>query len=261
MPRLFPPPAQLHLLLVPPFTPPTPTRFEHLSLEDGLSQNAVLDLLQDRDGFLWVATQDGLNRYDGYGFTVFKNDPDDPNYAQPQLDPAADPGQQRRDLGRHLGRRPESHSTPRAGKITRYTHNPADPTSLSNDTVAALWEDRHGSIWVGTMGGGLSRLDRVSGRFTHFRHKEGNSQTIASDFVSTIYEDAEGKLWLGTGGFGTEGAGVDRFDTLNETFSHFRHDPADPNTAEQRHHLHYLPGWERQAVGGHGRFQLARPWT
>ena len=51
----------------------TPTRvFEHFSLEDGLSQNAVLDLLQDRQGFLWVGTQDGLNRYDGYAFTVYE---------------------------------------------------------------------------------------------------------------------------------------------------------------------------------------------
>ena len=63
----------------PPFAPPSPMRFEHLSLEDGLSQNSVLAMLQDHRGFLWFGTQDGLNRYDGYTFTVFKNDPDDPN--------------------------------------------------------------------------------------------------------------------------------------------------------------------------------------
>lgn len=51
----------------PPFAPPTPARFERLGLEDGLSQNAVLAMLQDRHGFLWFGTQDGLNRYDGCG--------------------------------------------------------------------------------------------------------------------------------------------------------------------------------------------------
>ena len=64
---------------VPPFAPPSPARFERLGLEDGLSQNAVLAMLQDRQGFLWFGTQDGLNRYDGYTFVVYKNDPDDAN--------------------------------------------------------------------------------------------------------------------------------------------------------------------------------------
>ena len=214
---------------VPPFTPPTSTRFEHFSLEDGLSQSAVLELLQDRAGYLWVGTQDGLNRYDGYGFSVYKNDPDDPNSLSHnsilQLIQDSSGAIWIGTWGGGLNR-----LDPQTGKITRYMHNPADPTSLSNDTVAALWEDQRGSIWVGTMGGGLSRLDRVSSRFTHYRHKEGDPRTIGSDFVSTIYEDADGKLWLGTGGFGTEGSGVDRFDTIRETFTHFRHDPADPAT-------------------------------
>jgi signal transduction histidine kinase/ligand-binding sensor domain-containing protein len=79
------------------------------------------------------------------------------------------------------------------------------------------------------MGGGLSRLDKVSGQFTHFRHVAGNANSISSDFISDIYEDADGVLWLGTGGFGTEGAGLNRFDPLTETFTHFRADPADPH--------------------------------
>jgi len=53
-------------------------QFEHLSIEDGLSQNAGLAIFQDSRGFLWVGSQDGLNRYDGYTFQVFKHDPDDP---------------------------------------------------------------------------------------------------------------------------------------------------------------------------------------
>ena len=64
---------------VPSFAPASPVRFERFSLEDGLSQNSVLAMLQDRQGFLWFGTQEGLNRYDGYTFTTFKHDPDDPN--------------------------------------------------------------------------------------------------------------------------------------------------------------------------------------
>ena len=59
------------------FAPGSVVRFEHLGSEDGLSQNAGLDIFQDSHGYLWIGSQDGLNRYDGYSFTVFKHDPDD----------------------------------------------------------------------------------------------------------------------------------------------------------------------------------------
>src|SRR5512139_1078846 len=59
-------------------TPGSLVRFMHLSLDDGLSQNAGLAFLQDSRGFIWIGTQDGLNRYDGQTFTVYKNDPDNP---------------------------------------------------------------------------------------------------------------------------------------------------------------------------------------
>src|SRR5512135_3509324 len=58
--------------------PGSVTRFEHLTIEDGLSQNAGLAIFQDRKGYLWIGTQDGLNRYDGYNFKVYKHDPDNP---------------------------------------------------------------------------------------------------------------------------------------------------------------------------------------
>lgn len=213
----------------PPNAPPTPTRFETLSLEDGLSQSAVLDLLQDRQGFLWVATQDGLNRYDGYTFTVYKNDPEDPNSLS--LNSVLQLYEDEAGLlwigtwGGGLNR-----FDPQTGHFTRYRHDPADPNSLGGDLVAAIWEDSHGYLWLGTMGGGLSRFDRVNGVFTNYRHDPQNPDSIASDNVGAIYEDANGKLWLGTGGFGAEGAGLDYFDPLTERFTHYRHDPNDPSS-------------------------------
>src|SRR5512143_3978641 len=56
------------------FYPGASVRFEQITVVDGLSQNGVLALLQDRQGYLWIGTQDGLDRYDGYTFTYFKND-------------------------------------------------------------------------------------------------------------------------------------------------------------------------------------------
>src|SRR4051812_32266262 len=54
-----------------------PAKFRHLNIDQGLSQNSVQDIVQDPFGFMWIATQDGLNRYDGYDFQIYKNDPRD----------------------------------------------------------------------------------------------------------------------------------------------------------------------------------------
>lgn len=214
---------------VPPFAPSTPLRFETLSLEDGLSQNAVLDLMQDRQGYLWVATQDGLNRYDGYAFTVYKNDPDDTNSLS--LNSVLKLHEDRSGAiwvgtwGGGLNR-----LDPQTNQITRFRSDPADPDSLSNDTVAAIWQDTDGYLWIGTMGGGLSRFDPATSTFHAYRHDPKNPNSIGSDFISAIYQDPAGILWLGTGGFGTAGAGLDRFDSGTGEFRHYRHDPGDATT-------------------------------
>ncbi len=72
-------PKQMVLEVYPDNVPGSLVRFEHLTVENGLSQNAGLAIFQDSKGYLWVGSQDGLNRYDGYSFKVFKHDPDDPN--------------------------------------------------------------------------------------------------------------------------------------------------------------------------------------
>ena len=61
------------------FAPGSIIRFDHLTIEDGLSQNAGLAIFQDSRGYLWIGSQDGLNRYDGYTFKIYKHDPDDPD--------------------------------------------------------------------------------------------------------------------------------------------------------------------------------------
>ena len=55
-----------------------PMRFAHLSVDEGLSQTSVFSMFQDRDGFVWLGTEDGLNRFDGQTVTVYKHDPQDP---------------------------------------------------------------------------------------------------------------------------------------------------------------------------------------
>ena len=74
------PAAQPAAASIRPFPKPgMSVRFDRWSLEEGLSQSVAQVLLQDRRGFIWIGTEDGLNRFDGYQFTVFRQDPDDPH--------------------------------------------------------------------------------------------------------------------------------------------------------------------------------------
>jgi signal transduction histidine kinase/ligand-binding sensor domain-containing protein len=89
---------------------------------------------------MWIGTQDGLNRYDGYSFRVYRHDPD-------------------------------------------------DPSSLRDDFVESIFEDRSGVLWIGTQNGWLERYDRQSDGFTHYQ---------VSSHVYAIQEDREGALWIGS---------------------------------------------------------------
>lgn len=145
----------------PPFAPPSPARFERLGLDDGLSQNAVLAVLQDRQGFLWFGTQDGLNRYDGYDFVVYKNDPDDANSLSLNSILALHEDQDGTLwIGTWGGGL--NHFDPQSNLWLRYRHDDADPASLCGDTVTALLDDGAGTLWVGTNEGGLCAFDRAA---------------------------------------------------------------------------------------------------
>ncbi len=75
-----------------------------------------------------------------------------------------------------------------------YLHDPADPASLSLDDFTSIREDSRGRLWVGTLGGGLDRLDATAQTFTHFTVEDG----LPNNVVNGIEEDAHGHLWIST---------------------------------------------------------------
>lgn len=126
-------------------------RFTYLTTNQGLSQNNVTCILQDKKGFMWFGTQDGLNKYDGYTYTLYRNDPRKPtslshNYIhtlfedkQGQLWVGTDNG------GLSLF---NAHTE----TFTNYTHLPGVKNSLSHNKVMAIVEDANGYLWVGKIG-------------------------------------------------------------------------------------------------------------
>ncbi len=177
------------------------TRFEHIGEQQGLMQRHITTLFQDRRGFLWIGTSDGLNRYDGYEFTTFRFDP---------LDPTAISGNNidliYEDRSGYLWIITSgggiNRFNPAGETFTHFHHSPEDSGSLSNDDVSAILEDRAGNLWIGTNGGGLNLLDRESGRFVRVRHDPANPHSLSSNFVSAMLADRQGDIWIGTSGGG-----------------------------------------------------------
>jgi len=197
-------------------------RFERISLEQGLSQSTVFCMLQDSQGFMWFGTEDGLNKYDGYNFTIYKNDPDNPNslsgnWINTILEDnsgilwigTSDRGLDRYD--RNLD------------QFTHFRYDPDDPSSLSHDEITSIYQGQDGLLWIGTGGGGLDRFDQENEHFVHYQHNSNDPHSLSSNMVSEIYEDQEGILWIGT-----EDNGLNKFDQKNERWWNFENDPGNP---------------------------------
>ncbi len=199
-------------------------QFRHISLEEGLSEATVNATLQDRKGFMWFGTQAGLNRYDGYHFTVFAHDADDPDSLSHDFVRAL---YEDRDgfiwVGTDGGGL--DRFDPATSTFSHYRHDSRDPGSLSNDRVRVIVQDPSGSLWLGTDGGGVNRLDPSTGVFERIRHDPSDPSGLSSDYVRDLHLDREGHLWIGT-----DGGGLDRFDPVRRTFQAYRHDPDDPRS-------------------------------
>lgn len=200
-------------------------RFEHITVREGLSQNSVHAILQDAYGYLWFGTQDGLNRYDGYNFNVYRQQTADNAMAGVTGNSGLTSStiwalfEDRENvlwIGTATGLNRFLRDT---DTFIHYRHLPDDQTSLSHQTVRAIVDDEQGNLWVGTSRGGLNRLDRDTGVFTHFRHNPADPHSISSDRISSIVEIG-GELWIGT-----EDAGINHFDPASGIFTRYRHNP------------------------------------
>lgn len=173
-------------------------RFEHLGLEDGLQQGSVHDIMQDSQGYLWLTTQDGLHRYDGYEFKSYSSTPFDSGSLSSnwvwQVEEAANG-----DLWVTTNENGLERMDRTAGTFTHYKHDPKDSTTLSTNSVFDVVESENGDLWVSTFGGGLNYMPAgEDGKFQHFRHDPSDSNSLTSDQLFLITEDSQGNIWVGS---------------------------------------------------------------
>jgi len=198
-------------------------RFDRVGSEKGLSQATVTSIIQDADGFIWLGTQDGLNRYDGYEMRVYKHDPDRPSsLAHDWIMALA------RDPSGDLWIATEGGGLDRWVRqddvFRHYRADPDDPHSLPSNRLRTVIRDRSGAIWAGTSESGLARLDPLTGHVTRFRHDPADDASLSDDRIRAVYEDRVGNLWVGTLG------GLNLFVPASGTFVRYLHQPGNPNS-------------------------------
>ena len=175
-------------------------QFNTLNKKDGLASSVVYDLAQDRDGFMWFATEDGLQKFDGYELTTYRHSRIDPgslsnNNVRSLLVDKSGTLWIGTEKGINVFQKDFEN-------FKHYRANPTVPSGLASDQIRALYQSRDGKIWIGTTAG-LSVLDKQSGQFKNYPQYK----------VRTIFEDETRRLWVGT----LDG-GLFLFDRMKETF-------------------------------------------
>ena len=196
-------------------------RFDSFTTKDGLANSSVSRIIQDREGIIWIATQAGLNKFDGYTFTHYEHDPFNANSLSHNLVQTmyldVDGSLW---LGTYGGL---NHFDPVSGVFTRHINDPGDETSLSNNIVTAITRDTEGSLWVGTLGG-LNRFDEEHKLFVRYLPDRDRERSLPNRVVRDFLLDLEGNLWIGTNG------GLCLYSYDSDDFSVYRHDPENPGS-------------------------------
>ena len=194
-------------------------RMEHLTVANGLAQGSANDIMQDREGYIWVCTQGGLHRYDGHKFKIYTSVPFDTTSLSSSW---VNHTTETRDgdlwittFGGGLDRMNRATST-----FTHYKHDPKDSTSISGDLTYSALQAKNGDLWVSTYNSGLNRMRAgEDGKFEHYRHIPGDPNSLTSDSLSWISEDAGGMIWVGSVN------GLNRIDPKTDKITRFLYDP------------------------------------
>ena len=228
-------------------------KFGYLVVNDGLSTDHINCFLQDKDGFLWVGTEDGLNKYNGYQFTIYRYQVQNlSSISSNSITVLYEDRKQNIWIGTRKGLNRYDKDK---NRFVRYetTNNLAMLTFISEDSKGNLWvggydffgkldtetgkfspidltnfkkqvgstkfykiiKANENEFWFGVLKNGLHKLDLRTNKITSYWHEDKNSNSLASNNVETIHIDKKGIVWIGM-----RDGGLDRLDTENQTFTH-----------------------------------------
>ncbi len=181
----------LYLFIFFPLFSQAPIKFEHISLQDGLSQSSVKCILQDSKGFIWFGTFDGLNKYDGYKIQIFRNSNDSNSIAGNSINAIFEDKQ--KDMWFGISQTGLSKYNQISETFELYSNNERDSSSISDNTVLSICEDNKNSLWVGTKNG-LNKFNKETKKSIRFDIKDG----LYNNFIYKVIADSNERIWLGT---------------------------------------------------------------
>ncbi|MBI9051053.1 MAG: hypothetical protein JEZ00_16650 [Anaerolineaceae bacterium] len=203
-----------------PEFPQNPLQFSHITVNDGLSNDAVQTILQTRNGFVWIGTQNGLNKYNGYDFEIYTADQDSLDALQSNdINVLLEDSNGGLWIGTDNGIDWYSFET---GAFIHYSRDDEIGSAISGDQISALLEDSSGMIWIGTRDGGLNRFSPETAQFRIYKQNRFNYHSLSSNTITTLIEDHQGRIWIGTE------EGLNLYDAKLDRFDHFI--PDDENS-------------------------------
>lgn len=198
---------------------PHEPHFTHISLEDGLSQSTVFSIGQDNVGYLWFGTEDGLNKFDGYTFTVYRHDESNPHSLTDNWVRVIFFDRDHRAwIGTDSGL---NRYDPYGDRFFRYLDRDSSVDIGELGGVSSIEQDPSGDMWVGTFRGGLVRLDPDTEEVLWLRTGNESPQALRDNRVRCLAHDGANRLWVGT----KDGVTTVDTDTLAVT-----HIPANAET-------------------------------
>ncbi|GJQ61253.1 MAG: hypothetical protein SCALA702_03060 [Melioribacteraceae bacterium] len=200
--------------------------FDHITIEDGLSNSLIHDIAQDSAGFIWAATQEGLNRFDGYEITSFKISDDTENSIPDNWitslvtdhDGNLWFGTRARGFGKFI-----TDST----KFQNYHGRLLDEFGEMSLRIQRMYLTKDSILWIGSWGGGLIKYDTESGEMKRYLANPSDPHAIIENKIYAIFEDSQGFLWTSS-----HKSGVDRFSREEEKFVNFSVESEIPNGLE-----------------------------
>lgn len=236
--------------------------FINFSSKNGLASNTVNVIVKDKYGFMWFGTEDGLNKFDGHNFTVYRHrENDTTSIGRGAVMAMLEDKEGNLWVGTNITLSVYNRSlnnfinydftkigwirslcadhngniwvgtysglfyfNTKTHKINAYKVDPKDDRALNSEMILCVFEDSKSNVWVGTKVG-LHLFNPKEGSFKRFLHKKENPYTISDNTVRAIAEDKFGNLWIGT----SEG-GLNVMNVQSQTFTHFKNNKSDKNT-------------------------------
>ena len=212
----------LIILFIFPEITPQELPFGHLSVENGLSNNAVNCILQDHLGFLWFGTEDGLNRYDGYEIKIYRYNPHDTNsLSDNSIWSLFEDSSEFLWIGTNSGVLNRYDF-----KTDKFVHWKIESKSSKQNRITSIYQDNSGLLWIGTYKEGLYRFNLTTNQLEHWQYQLKDPNSISHNYITSIVEDIPGNLWISTYN------GLNRFNpkSPDKAFTRFFSNPNNPNS-------------------------------